>query len=126
MTRNCKKRKAFIFVELTIGLAVLGIILTCLVLALYGFQTFNHYQLTRQQCTAAAQAQLDSIAVTGNTIGEDDFKRLWPRLTVSIEESDGTDRWKGLKLITAKATAASYNRTVTIELCTYIVPREEN
>jgi len=125
ITGKKTRYKAFLLIELTVSLAVLGILLTCLVVSLYGFKTFNHYQLTRQRCTSAAQAQIDSITVTGRQISKEDLDHLWPGVTISIEQSDGTEQWKGLKLIKARATAGSFTKTVTIELSRYILPREE-
>ena len=84
------KYRGFLAVELTFAFALLGIILVALAVSLYGFGKFNRYQLVRRQCTSAALAQLDSIAVTGKPISDEDFERLWPKLSVSIEESAGT------------------------------------
>ena len=119
------KNKGFILSELAISLAILGILLTCLALLLNGFRKSNHYQLTRQRCTAAAQAQLDSIAVSGRAIDEEDFERLWPKLSVSIEKTDGSGQWKEMKLIKVKTKAKSYTRDVEVELSRYVLAEQE-
>jgi len=121
-----KKYEGFMLIELTVALAVLGILLACLAISLDGFRRFNHYQLVRQRCVAAAQAELDSIAVTGRQIGQEDFARLWPKLSVSIEESDGTGQWEGLKLVEVKTKAKSFNKDVEIELSRFILADGEN
>ena len=115
-----KKYRGFLMTELVTSLALIGILLACLAFSLDAFRKLNGYQLTKQQCIAAAQAQLDSIAVTGTKISDEDFKRLWPKLTVSIEKSDGTGQWNLLKLVKVKTKARSYRRDVTIELARYI------
>jgi hypothetical protein len=121
LTGKSKKYDGFLLTELIVSLTVLGFLLACLALSLNGFRRFNHYQLVRQRCTAAAQAELDSIAVTGESISEQDFKRLWPKLNVSIEKSDGTGQWKGLKLVKVKTKAKSFNRNVQIQLSRYVL-----
>ncbi len=120
MSDRNKKYRGFLLTELVVSLVVLGFILTCLALSLNGFRKFNHYQLVRQRCIAAAQAELDSIAVTGREISEEDFKRLWPSLSVSVEKTAGTGQWKGLELVSVKAKARSFNNNVEVELTRYI------
>ncbi len=115
-----RKNGGFLFTELIVSLSIIGLILACLGTSLIGFGRFNHYQLTRQHCTAAAQAQLDSIAVTGKEIDEENFNRLWPKVDVSIDVLDGTGQWQGLKLIKVKSKANSFNRVVKVELSRYL------
>ena len=121
MSGKNKDYGGFLLTELTVALALLGILLTCLALSLNGFRKFNHHQLVRQWCIAAAQAELDSIAVTGKQISDEDFKRLWPKLSVSIEKTNGTDQWKGMRLIQVKTKAKSFNKDVEVELSRYIL-----
>lgn len=120
MADKNKKYGGFLIIEMTTSLLVLGILLGCLALSLDGVRKFNHYQLTKQRCIAAAQAQLDSISVTGGQISDKDFKRLWPKLNVSIEKSDGDGQWKKLKLIKVKTKAKSLDKNIEIELTRYI------
>jgi len=116
-----RKYKGFLLTELTVALTILGILLASLSLSLNGFRRLNHYQLARQRCTAAAQAQLDSIVVTGQAIPEEDFNRLWPQLSFSIEQSDGCGQWEGLKLVTVKTQVGSFGRDVEVRLNRYIL-----
>lgn len=120
MSYRNKKYRGFLLTELMVSLVVLGFILTCLALSLNGFRKFNHYQLVRHRCISAAQAELDSIAATGREISDEDFKRLWPGLSVSVERTDGTGQWEGLKLISVKTKANSFNNNVQVELSRYI------
>ena len=116
-----KKYKGVFFIELLVGLTVLGLLLICLATALYGYAKFNLYQMVRQECIAAGQAQLDSITATGNPVSEDDLKRLWPKIDVTIEQSDGSGQWAGLKLVRAKTKGMSFNTPVNVELSRYIM-----
>ncbi|MBN2591705.1 MAG: type II secretion system protein [Sedimentisphaerales bacterium] len=115
-----KKYKGVFLVELIVSLTVLGILLACLGISLYGFAKFNLYQLVRQQCIAAGQAQLDSITATGHQVSQDDIKRLWPKIDVTIEQSEGTGQWAGLKLVRAKSKGMSFSTPVNVELSRYI------
>ena len=109
--------------DIAVSLGVLGIILAGLAVSLAGFRTFNHYQLTRQRCMAAAQAQLDSIAATGKPIDDEDFRRLWPKLSVSIDRAPGTGQWRNLELVEATATGISLGKQVKVKLSRYISDR---
>ena len=121
-----KKHPAFLLTELIVAMTVTGIILVCLAISLDGFKKFNHYQLTRQHCIAAGQGQLDSIAVTGRQISEDDFNRLWPKMNCSIEKTAGTGQWEGLKLVKVKTKTNSFHNEVEIELSRYISGSRED
>jgi len=120
-----KKYGGFLFTDLVVGLAVLGILLTGLALSLHGFAKFNHYQLLRQRCIAAAQAELDSIAITGRPIPDESLKRLWPKVSVSIQQSEGAGQWEGMKLVKVTASGKSFRKQVKVQLSRYILGEEQ-
>ncbi|MCX5633720.1 MAG: type II secretion system protein [Phycisphaerae bacterium] len=120
------KHNGFLLTELIVALTVLVIILSCLAMALKVFRNINQYQLTRQRCISAAQAQLDCIAVTGKAIDDEDFKRLWPKMSIEIKQSDGIDQWQGLKLVNVRATVKDINKDITVELARYFAPKGES
>jgi hypothetical protein len=96
-------------------------IMVAFAISLDGFRRLNHYHFTKQRCVSAAQATLDSIAVTGKTIDEADVNRLWPGVIVKIEESEGTNQWKGLKLISVSAKGTTGNKKVEVRLSRYFL-----
>ena len=124
MSVKNKKYSGFFITEIIVASAILGILLVGLALSLYGFAKFNRYQLVRQQCIAAAQAELDSITITGKPIPDADFKRLWPKLGVNIKKSAGTSQWQGMKLVEVTATGKSFNKEVNVQLARYILVNE--
>jgi type II secretory pathway pseudopilin PulG len=119
------KYSGFLLTELIVAMTVLIVILSCMALTLKVFRKINNYQLTRQQCVSAAQAQLDSIAVTGSPIDNEIIKRLWPKVSIKIEQSDGTGQWQGLKLIKVRTTAKADNKAVSVELARYLASERE-
>ena len=116
-----KKYRGFLLTEVIVAAGVLGTIMVALALSMYGFAKFNRYQLVRQQCTAAAQAELDSITTTGSPIPDEDFKRLWPRLDVNIKSSAAAGQWQGLSLVEVTANGMSYNKEVKVRLARYVL-----
>lgn len=119
-----KKYRGFLLTEITVAMIVLGILLVGLALSLNGFAKFNRYQLVRQQCIAAAQAELDSMTSTGKAIPDEDLKRLWPKLSVSIKNSIGTGQWQGLKLIEVTASGMAFSKEVRVQLSRYVLEYE--
>jgi len=119
-----KKYRGFLLTEITVAMIVLGILLVGLALSLNGFAKFNRYQLVRQQCIAAAQAELDSMTATGKAIPDEDIKRLWPKLSVSIKNSIGTGQWQGLKLIEVTASGMAFSKEVRVHLSRYVLEDE--
>lgn len=116
-----EKDGGFLLTEIVAALAILGILLAGLAMSLNVFAKANRYQLVKQRCIAAAQAQLDSITVTGSPIPEEDFSRLWPRLGVSIKASEGIGQWQGMKLVEVTATGSSFGKQVKVELSRYVL-----
>jgi len=119
-----RKCGGFLLTEIIVGLSILGILLAGLAMSLYGFAKFNRYQLVRQQCIAAAQAELDSIASTGKPISDEDFERLWPKLSVSIKKSPGAGQWQGTELVEVTTNGKSFRTEVKIHLARYILRDE--
>jgi len=120
-----KKRKyaGWMLVEAVVAISVLGVIVSALLLATNSSRKFNHYQLARQQCLAAAQAQLDSITATGLLISDDDIKRLWPKVTITIDRADGSETWQGLKLVRVKARTERIGKVVEVTQARYVDSR---
>jgi type II secretory pathway pseudopilin PulG len=118
--RQSAIRRGFLLTELIVSLSVLGLLLAGLAMSLDGFAKFNRYQLTRQHCIAAAQAELDSIAATGRPIPDEDFSRLWPKLSVAIKEISGAGQWQAMTLVKVTTSGKSYRKDVEIQLSRYI------
>jgi len=116
---NNKKHKGFFLTEVVVASAILGILFAGLALSLRTFARLNHYELVRQRCIAAAQAELDSLTVTGEPISDEDFKRLWPGLSVSIEKSEATGQWQGMKLAEVTTSGRSFRKEVKVKLSRY-------
>ena len=124
MSGKNKKYGGFFITEIVVAFAILAILMVGLALSLYGFAKFNRYQLIRQQCISAAQAELDSITTTGKPIPDEDFKRLWPKLGVNIKRSAGTGQWQGMTLVEVTANGKSFNKEVNVQLARYILVNE--
>ena len=118
----------FLLAEIIVALTILSMLLAGVAFSLNGMAKFNRYQLIRQQCIAAAQAQLDSLTATGKSISDEDFQRLWPELRVSIEETEGSGQWQGMELVEVTASGKSFRKQVQIRLSRYIrreIPLDE-
>lgn len=114
------KYRGFLLTETIVAMSLLGLLLAGLALSLHGLAKFNRYQLIRQRCIAAAQAQLDSIVTTGEPLSDDDVNRVWPGLSVSVKRSPGAGQWQGLERLEVTAGGKSFRKDVTIRLSRYI------
>jgi type II secretory pathway pseudopilin PulG len=121
MSYRKKGYGGFLMTEIIVALTVLAMLLAGVAFSLNGMAKFNRYQLIRQQCIAAAQAELDSLTATGQSISDEDFSRLWPELRVSIKETEGTDQWRGMELVEVTASSKSFRKQVQIRLSRYIL-----
>jgi type II secretory pathway pseudopilin PulG len=116
-----RRYDGFLLAELIVALTILAMLLAGMAFSLNGLAKFNRYQLIRQQCIAAAQAELDSMTATGKSISDGDFSRLWPELKVSIRETEGTNQWEGMKLVEVTASGKSFRKQVQIKLSRYVL-----
>ena len=114
------KYPGFLMTEVIVALSLLGLLLAGMALSLHGLAKFNRYQLIRQRCIAAAQAQLDCIVTTGKSIGDEDVERLWPGLSLSVKRSPGTEQWQGLERLEVTASGKSFRKEVKIRLSRYV------
>lgn len=112
----------FLLVELIVAIALLGLILAGLGLTVAGLGRFNRYEWARQQCLAAAQAQLDSLAATGEPLGVEDIERLWPDVTLTTDRLAGEGQWDGLELVQVAATMSTHPRPADVRLARYVRP----
>jgi hypothetical protein len=119
MTTKHVRYCGLMMTELIVSLTVLGMLMVTFAISLDGFRRLNHYHFTKQRCVSAAQAMLDSIAITGKAIDEADVNRLWPGVIIKIDELEGTDQWKGLKLISVSAKGTTGNKNVEVRLSRY-------
>ena len=124
MSDNKRRSGGFIFAEIAVSLTVVAMLLAGVAYSLNGIAKFNHYQLVRQHCIAAAQAELDSLTATGEPISDEDFSRIWPQLTVSIEKSAGQEQWQGAQLVKVTTSGKYLRKQVIIELSRYISRNE--
>ena len=125
MKKNLRHR-GLSLTEVIICIGLLTLMLACVGMTLGAFRGINHYHHNRLRCTAAAQAQLNNIAVTGGPIDEQVFNGLWPRINISIEKSAGKSQWCGLTLVTVTAGTGSPISDVEIKLARYIAEAEDN
>jgi hypothetical protein len=114
------RHRGLMMTELIVSLAVLGMLMVAFAVSMDGFRRLNLYHFTKQRCVSAAQATLDSIALTGTPIDKADVNRLWPGINIKIEESQGTGQWKGLNLIIVSARKTVGNKNVEVRLSRYI------
>lgn len=123
MFRKRNKYKGVFLAELIVSATVLGMIVVCMMFFLHGTAKFNRFQLLRQQCVAAAQAQIDSITITGQSISDEDFERLWPKINITTKQSDGNGQWEGMKFIEVAASGMSFDTPVKVQLSRYIIDK---
>lgn len=118
--KNKLKTNGFLALEMQTSVILLALLLFCFTVGMNGFARINDYHIVKQRCIAAAQAQLDSIEMTGAELEKEKFESLWPKVEYQIQQSFPDEQWKGTKLIRVSAASQSFNHKVKIELCRYI------
>lgn len=117
----CKRRKnnGWVATEVVTTIGILALLFVVLEASMSTARKFNKYQLVTQQCIAAGQAQLDSIAATGETIPKEDFQRLWPGIKFDIVQTPGSGQWQGTRLIKVTTAGRSVNRAKDVKVQLY-------
>lgn len=119
-----RARNGFLMAELIVAFTLLSVIVIGLAVSIHGFGMFNRYEWARQRCLAAAQAQLDSVAVRQVSIDAETCARLWPGVTIAVERRPGAGQWAGLQLIEVTATAQAGPRKANVQVTRYVESRE--
>jgi type II secretory pathway pseudopilin PulG len=119
-----KSRRAggFLLTELIVSITLVGLIVVGLTVSMQGAAGFNRYEWSRQQCIAAAQAQIDSLTATGKPLSDDQIERLWPKVAVVVEHSAGQGQWSGLDLLEVTATMKIGPHPTQVRLARYVRP----
>ena len=125
MPERTEKHTGFLVTEVMMALVIVGALALGLAISLDAFARFNKYQMLRQRCIAAARAQLDSIAITGRPIDDEDLERLWPKISISFEKSQGTGQWRRTELLEVTATGTSSHRNVEVRLARYVLKKQD-
>lgn len=120
--RKRRSSGGWLLTELVVTAGLLTLVMVALAVAGSTFADLNRYQTARQQCMAAAQAQLESLATTGREMPPEDIQRLWPGVTITVQGRPGEGQWTGLVCLSAVARTESRGREVRVEFGRYVGP----
>ncbi|MCP4709465.1 MAG: type II secretion system protein [Planctomycetes bacterium] len=125
MITDNKRKHGFLYFELLISMAIIGLILVALAMVMSEFRTLTRIQLLKQQCIAAGQSQLESVAAGEGVISDETIERLWPDVTVEVTQSAGAGRWEGLTLVEVSATGEYLERLIEVHLFRYMASESD-
>lgn len=114
-----KKHKGMLSIELVVAISVLATIIGVLIALGHSFGKLNNNLWARHICGNAGAAQADAIATTGQPIDETKFKELWPGVNCTIETSDGSGQWQGLKRIDLTLSKKVQQKEVQVRFTRY-------
>ena len=123
MNRQTNRRRpgGFSVPECMIALSVLGMMAGMGAYAFSQAGQSNQRHTAKRQCLAAAEAQLESIAQTGEPLPADELSRLWPGVDVSLDLRPGQGHWEGTVRYTATARSTR-EAGVAVTLERYVEP----
>jgi hypothetical protein len=113
------RRGGWLLTETIVAFALLGMILGGLALTQRATRACNGVQLVRENCIAAAGAQLDRLEACGKAMDAPQIEGHWPGVRARVSVTDGVGQWKGLKLVTVQAEGSSQGVPVSVELARY-------
>jgi len=120
MDRTRRQSGGWTAIEALATIMILGMLLGGLGIAQWRMGEFNAVQHARRQCVAAAQAQIESLAARGKGMDGSDARRLWPGVSVAVEQSPGGGQWQGLTLVRATGSTEAKGRPVRVSLARYL------
>lgn len=115
-----KRNNGFLIAEFLVTFTILSAILVSFAVLLGYVKEFGEYNIIRQHCIQAANAQLDSITATSKPLTDDKIKSLWDKVATDIKITDGQGQWNGLKLVKVKSTSFLRKKEIIIELARYV------
>ncbi len=123
MRDKSKTTAGWILVEMIVSLTLLGMLVVGMGMASRTSAELNRFLLAQQRCVAAARAQLDSLAVTGDGIEPGRLRQWWPGVAVRTRRAPGRGDWAGMVRLEVTATARVGQRTAKVVLCRYVPAR---
>jgi hypothetical protein len=123
--REYKRQRGWLLTEAAVVLAVIMVLSMAIVSAAGMCRHLNWILLIRQQCLSAARAQIDSLTATGGLLDDEQVRRLWPGISVSVVFQDGREQWQGLRCCVVTASAKGRKRDIEVRLCRYFVSDRE-
>lgn len=114
------RRRGWILVECMTAVILAGVMVAIMVTAQANTAELNRMQLARQQCLAAAEAQLDSFTARGAPLDAAAAKALWPDVKIETRVQAGEGEWRGLSRVTAAATKTVRGVEIKVELNRYV------
>ncbi len=88
------------------------------------FEKLNNDLWARHICCNAGQAQMDALATTGKPINDSTFEKLWPGVSCTVETTDGSGQWRGLRRIDLTLSKKVKQKNVQIHLTRYLPAAE--
>lgn len=119
------RRRAYaLLADLLTGIAVLVAAMAVMATAQVAHGRANAWAVAGTRCTAAARAQVDALALTGQPLPEATLDQLWPDIDVSVTRTHGTGPWAGLVLVevTAGTDPAHALPRRSVTLARYVKP----
>ena len=114
--RLSKKQSGLLLTETLVGVSILAMVMAGVAVTTADFGQLNDFQMARQRCLAAAQAQLDGLAAGHGELSAADVARLWPGVTTAVTRQPGQGDWAGLTQVTVTAELDSRGRAVRVSL----------
>ncbi len=119
-TARTRRGRGWVAAEALVATVLLTMIMLGVSATINAAGRVNRLHLLRQQCTAAGLAQLESLSATGEVLTDEQFRRLWPKLTCRIERTAGEGDWAGLVLCKAVVSGKARELAVTVTLARYL------
>ncbi len=124
MNPAIRKQRGFLSIEILVTLALLMMLFGVLMEMMFRSARFNRVQWARQTCLNAVQAQLDCLTALGRPLPDEECRRLWPavQLTVRLTPAEGT--WAGLTRAEIQAEQRILRKTIRIQQSRYVLLQE--
>jgi type II secretory pathway pseudopilin PulG len=121
-----RKQHAFLTVEVLVTLAVLIMLWGLLMETMLQAGRTNRAQWARQTCIEAVQAQLDCLTALGKPLPEEDCRRLWPNIHLTVQLRPAEGIWSGLTCAAVQAEQRIFRKTIRIQQTRYLMLPPEN
>ena len=118
--KNMRKSKAFILTEMVVCVTIILMLMAGFSFAMWSFGAIQKQMHAKEQCLAAVNSQLDSIAASGNPLDSNVVHSSWPGVEVSVETLQGQGQWQGLDLVTVSASTYAGKKQVSVSQQRYI------
>ena len=115
-----RRQNGWLMIEVMVTISILLMLAGALAAVVFSAGKANKKLWALQQAQTAVEAQLDCLTYVAAPLPAEEFERLWPGFSCTIESVVGSGSTEGLERVEVTVTGRVHNRPISVTGQRYI------